>query len=180
MNDRTYNQGADKLRSTERVKRLEVERVVELCLQGTAINSILDIGTGSGLFAEAFSKFGISVTGIDLNEEILETAKEYLPNNDFKIGSAENIPFDDGTFDAAFFGLVFHEVDDYKKAMLEAYRVARLHTFILEWQYKVEDFGPPIEHRLESKFIKDLALTAGYKSFTTIPLSNLILYKFNK
>jgi hypothetical protein len=64
--------------------------------------------------------------------------------------------------------------------MMETCRVARLHTFILEWQYKVEDFGPPIEHRLESKFIKDLALTAGYKSFTIITLSNLILYKITK
>lgn len=180
MNDRIFNQGVGKLRSPERVKRLEVERVINSCLQDSTINTLLDIGTGSALFAEAFSKLGISVTGIDLNKEMIEIAKIYLPKSNFKIAPAEKIPYDNETFDATFFGLVFHEVTDYEKAMFEAYRVTRFYTFILEWQYKQEEFGPPIEHRLKSEFIKNLAFTAGYTSITKIPLSNLILYKLTK
>lgn len=180
MNERIYNQGPDKLRSKERKARLEVDKVINYCLQDTGIESILDIGTGSALFAEKFSKSGILVAGIDINDEMINTAKKYLPNSEFKIASAENIPYKNEAFDAAFFGLVFHELTDYKKAMLEAYRVSRLYTFILEWQYKHEDFGPPKEHRLEPEYIKDLALTSGYKSYTTILLNNLILYKLTK
>jgi hypothetical protein len=42
----------EKLRSPERMALLEVERVVQLTLEGCVADSILDIGTGSGLFAE--------------------------------------------------------------------------------------------------------------------------------
>ena len=42
----------------ERVARLEVERVVSLCLETADFKSVLDVGVGSGLFSEAFSKQG--------------------------------------------------------------------------------------------------------------------------
>ena len=58
-NDRVYNRGIERLRSPERVQRLEVERVVDLCINEN-IKSVLDIGTGSALFAEAFHKKGIN------------------------------------------------------------------------------------------------------------------------
>ena len=37
---------------------LEVERVVDLCLEMSPMADLLDIGTGSGLFAEAFAAPG--------------------------------------------------------------------------------------------------------------------------
>jgi ubiquinone/menaquinone biosynthesis C-methylase UbiE len=80
------------------------------------------------------------------------------------------------TFDSTFFGVVFHEVSDYAKALHEAHRVARCCTFILEWQHKQEDFGPPIEHRLTEEFIRELSLSTGYRRFTATPLATLVLY----
>jgi ubiquinone/menaquinone biosynthesis C-methylase UbiE len=180
MNDRVYNQGADRLRSEERIKRLEIDRVVNLCLKEKSIKTLLDIGIGSGIFAEAFNKVSIIVSGIDINEEMVEAAKIFLPESIIKVAPAEDIPFKDATFDAAFMGLVFHEVTDYTKSLQEAYRVSRYFTFILEWQYIEEELGPPIEHRLTSEFIKDTALSVGYKSFNTIMLNKLVLYILEK
>jgi ubiquinone/menaquinone biosynthesis C-methylase UbiE len=96
------------------------------------------------------------------------------------VAPAESLPFADGSFDATFFGVVFHEVSDYVKALREAYRVSRRSTFILEWQHKQEEFGPPLEHRLTEEFIRDLAVSTGYRSVETLPLNTLVLYRILK
>jgi ubiquinone/menaquinone biosynthesis C-methylase UbiE len=178
--DRVYNGGIERLRSPERRNRLEVERVTQLCLLDGKISTLLDIGTGSALFAEAFSKAGVSIAGADINPEMIDAAKRHLPETEFVVAPAENLPFADGSFDATFFGVVFHEVADYAKALREAHRVSRGSTFILEWQHKQEEFGPPLEHRLREEVIRDLALSTGYRSFNAVPLDTLVLYSMFK
>ena len=96
---------------------------------------------------------------------MIEAAKQYVPDGEFHIAPAEKIPFKDNSFDMTFFGVVFHEVDDFSKALKEAFRVSVLGTNILEWDYKQEDYGPPIEHRLKAEFIKKLSDEIGYKNF---------------
>ena len=123
----------ERLRSQEHVQRLEVSRVVRLALEDSSIKSLLDIGTGSGIFAEAFAKQGLTVTGIDANPEMLDAAWSHLPTADFKQAAAEAIPFPDSSFDLAFMGLVLHETDDLLKAMQEAGRVSRVRLVVLEW-----------------------------------------------
>ncbi len=179
-NDRVFNQGADRLRTPERVERLEIERVVNSSLEGKKIQSVLDIGTGSGLFAEAFHKRSLTVAGVDSNPSMVSAANNFLPDSVIKLAPAEVLPFNDKSFDMTFFGVVFHEVDNYQKALQEAYRVSLNRTAILEWDYKVEDFGPPIEHRLRSEFIKNLADEAGYTNFSVIKLKSLVLYLLDK
>ncbi|MDT3696352.1 MAG: class I SAM-dependent methyltransferase [Ignavibacterium sp.] len=180
MNNRVYNNGIERLRSPERIERLEVERVVELCLDHKKINSVLDIGTGSGLFAEGFYKLNKKVTGIDINPEMLTAAKVHLPDVEFRIAHAEELPFDDNTFDLVFMGVIFHEVDDYIKALQESKRVAVRQVSILEYKYIVEESGPPIEHRLKEEFLKQLSEEAGFSQIQIIPLKNLVLYHFIK
>lgn len=180
VNERVFNQGPDKLRAPERIARLELERVVQLSLQDLNIKSLLDVGTGSGLFAEAFDMAGVAVSGVDINAEMIEAAKRHLPESKFFVAPAEDLPFPDRSFDATFFGVVFHEVSDYAKALREAHRVTRSRTFILEWQYAQEEFGPPLAHRLTEEFIRELSVSAGYRSFETIPLATLVMYKLVK
>ncbi len=178
-NERVYSRGVEMLRSPDRTEKLEVDRVVKLCINNN-IKTVLDIGTGSALFAEAFFKEGIRVTGIDTNPEMIEAAYQFVPDGLFQIARAENIPFGDKSFDLTFFGVVFHEVDDYSRALKEAFRVSETGTSILEWEYKLENFGPPLEHRLKSEFINDLALKTGYKAFEEIKLKHLVLYNLAK
>ena len=65
MHEKRFDGGIERLRAPERVARLEVERVVDLCLEGVEIKNVLDVGTGSGLFAGAFFERGLEVAGID-------------------------------------------------------------------------------------------------------------------
>jgi ribosomal protein L11 methylase PrmA len=59
MHEKRFEGDIDRLRTPERVERLDVERVVDLCLEKVKVHSVLDVGTGSALFAESFSKRGL-------------------------------------------------------------------------------------------------------------------------
>lgn len=179
MNDRVFNQAVDKLRSRERRERLEIDRVVTLTLENEKITRLLDIGTGSGLFAEAFYRKNITVSGVDLNPEMINAAREYLPYCDFRIGKAEDLPYVNKSFDYAFMGLILHEADDTLKALKEARRVAAPGLAVLEWDYKMEEMGPPLEHRLQPEKIESLAKEAGFSRFEVHKLKTLVLYKLS-
>lgn len=180
MNERVYNKEIERLRNPERIERLELAKVIEICINGKEIHSVLDIGTGSGVFAEGFHNYGINVVGIDINSEMIEFSRKLLPDIKFLKAASENLPFKDNTFDISFFGVVFHEVDDYNKSLNECYRVTNQSVYILEWYYEEQDFGPPLEHRLKPEFIKNEAMKAGFISFEEIHLSNLVLFKLVK
>ncbi len=170
----------ERLRSPERLERLEVERVIDLTLDGTQLHSVLDIGTGTGVFAEAFVQHGLSVAGIDINPEMLEGARKFLPGVDFRQATAEDLPFPDETFDLAFIGLVLHETDDLPKALQEAFRVCKKQAVILEWPYAQQDFGPGIDERLRPEYVETLSKQAGFTNIQMVPLKALVLYRLEK
>jgi ubiquinone/menaquinone biosynthesis C-methylase UbiE len=177
MHEKRFNGGIEKLRAPERVARLEVKRVVDLCLEGIEIKNVLDVGTGSGLFAEAFSKRGLEVSGVDANPEMLSAARYYVPEGDFRQADAETLPFPDASFDLVFLGLLLHESDDPLKVLQQTRRVTRGRVCILEWPYLDQEFGPPLAHRLNPIKIADLTRQAGYARWENIPLTHLALYR---
>ena len=83
MHEKRFEGAPERLRSPERVERLEVEKVTGLCLEGGQFNSVLDVGTGSGLFAESFFILGLAVSGLDTNPEMLSAARQFVPRQSF-------------------------------------------------------------------------------------------------
>lgn len=157
-----YRGGAGRLSSPERLALLAVDTVVDLSLEGSTIRSVLDAGTGTGIFAAAFASRGLRVAGLDLNEELLQDARAAAPGAEFHAGAVEDLPFEAGSFDLVFLGHVLHEADDPLSALREARRVAGARVAILEWLYRSEGQGPPLEHRLRPERIRQLAEKAGY------------------
>jgi ubiquinone/menaquinone biosynthesis C-methylase UbiE len=141
------------------------------------IKNALDIGTGTGVFAEAFAALGIEVTGIDVNTDLLALARQYVPTTQFEEAPAEMILFGDQAFDLVFLGHVLHEVDNQLGALQEARRVARQRVTILEWPYRQEEKGPPLEHRLKPEVVSDLATEAGFQRVETIHLEHKDFYR---
>ncbi len=177
-NERRYNRKIERLRFPERIERMELERVLDLCLNGGDVSAVLDVGTGSGLFAEAFWKRGLTVAGIDVNPEMIEAAKKYVPEGDFRLAPMEQIPFPDNSFDLVFMGHVLHEADDFDQALGEAKRCARKRVCALEWPYREEEAGPPLDHRLKSEDVLKMAEKAGFSKVEAIQLKHMILYRF--
>ncbi|NDJ86942.1 MAG: class I SAM-dependent methyltransferase, partial [Chloroflexi bacterium] len=153
MTERRFAGKIESLHAPERIALLEIERVVDHCLEGITGGSTLDVGTGGGLFAKAFAQRGAQVAGVDISPEMLAAARSFLPEGDFRQAPAEALPFADDSFDLVFMGHVFHEVDDYVKALKEARRVSFNRIAILEWPYREHKHGPPLDHRLQPRQI---------------------------
>jgi len=180
MNERRFSGDIERLRSPERVARLEIERVVNLSLAELTAQSMLDVGTGSGLFAEAFAARGLKVAGIDLREDMLEAARQFVPAGDFRPAHMEKIPFPDQSFDLVFLGLVLHEADDVQHALEEAHRTAIQRVMVLEWPYEMGEFGPPQNHRLRTEQVLNAARAVGFKTVSSVLLKHLILFRFDQ
>ena len=176
MHEKRFAGDIKRLRNPERVERLEVERVVDLCLKTSPVASVLDAGSGSGLFAEAFSKRGLKVSGLDVNLEMLTAARKFVPNGDFRVGVTEALPFPDRSFELVFLGLVLHEADDVLKTLLEALRVSRQRVYILEWPYQDQSFGPPLADRLNPADLASLFQKAAFRKWKMTKLTNTVLY----
>lgn len=75
------------------------------CLPKTDGAKILDLGCGTGLELEHYSRLNPSakITGIDLTESMLNALKNKFPEKDLTLicGSYFDVPFDENTFDAA-------------------------------------------------------------------------------
>jgi len=181
MHEKRFNREIERLRDPDRIARMEVSRVVDLVLEGlNNPQNVLDVGTGSGLFAEQFAAKGLKVAGLDANPDMIPAAQEFVPSGKFRIGVAEKLPFEDNSFDIVFMGLLLHEVDDLFAALREAFRVTTKRLGVLEWSYEDQTFGPPLEHRLPFDKIESAAKHAGFKSIQEIKLTNMVLYLFQK
>ena len=170
----------EKLRSPQRTALLERERVVQLTREGIAAHSLLDIGTGSGLFAQAFAAKGLQVTGIDVQERMLAAARTFVPEVEFQIASAEALPFPDQAFDLAFLGHVLHESDTPLLVLQETYRVIKKRAAVLEWPYQMNIEGPPQDHRLRSEEILGFAARTGFLRSREVRLQHMVLYLLDK
>jgi ubiquinone/menaquinone biosynthesis C-methylase UbiE len=93
--------------------------------------SVLDIGCGTGISIEPLLARGLNVTGIDPSQYMLDLASETLGQKaDLYRGFAEDLPFDDNSFNHATFFTTLEFVDDPAKALEEACRVAKDRVFI--------------------------------------------------
>jgi ubiquinone/menaquinone biosynthesis C-methylase UbiE len=164
------------LRAPERLAILEAERVASLSLHGREIQKVLDIGTGNGIFAEVFVRLGLDVTGIDIQEPMLEAARKFVPRARFELGSSEDLPFADNSFDLCFLGLVLHESSHPLLTLQEARRVAIERVAVLEWPCKEQDMGPPLNHRLKAEDVLKQAAAAGFSHTHVVPLEHLVLF----
>lgn len=97
-------------------------------LKGATLQNVLEIACGTGRvtahLADAIPSNG-QLMATDLNEDMLEIAKEKTGNHNvhFQIADAQELPFDDNTFDHVVcqFGVMFFP--DKLKAFREVYRV---------------------------------------------------------
>jgi SAM-dependent methyltransferase len=101
--------------------REAVARATEL----GAGDRVLDIGCGTGEFCELAAARGATVSGIDAADGMLAIARRSVPGADLRLGSIEQLPWDDDSFDVvtAFNSLQF--AADFAAALAQAARVAR-------------------------------------------------------
>jgi len=119
----------------------------------TGNERVLDIATGPGYIAEAFARVSREVIGVDLTDAMLSIARERtqqrgVTNVSFRIGDAQNLPFESEEFDLAVSRLALHHVQNPLQALREMTRVLRPGcTVLIEDIFASEHPGRAAYHR---------------------------------
>ena len=115
-------------------KQAEYDRQIVSLLALHKTDRVLDLGCGTGVLTRMISDQldaeagGVSI-GIDAASRMIQVARKKRENKAcrFEVAAAEELPYDDGAFDAVVSSLFFHHVDLELKAksLAEARRVLR-------------------------------------------------------
>lgn len=63
---------------------------------------VLDLGCGPGIDSQKLVKYGLSVDGLDLSDELLAIAKKINPSLTFTQGDMRKLPYRDNKFEGVF------------------------------------------------------------------------------
>lgn len=86
---------------------------------------VLDVGCGEGRFCRLLGGFGFGCTGVDPTRSLVEAARARDPSGDYRIASAEQLPFAGGSFDLVITYLSLIDIGCMRTATAEMARVLR-------------------------------------------------------
>ena len=90
-------------------------------------DSVLDLGCGNGNVIHLLkSRISAKYYGLDISEKMIEEAKKRFGNEvELCVGDAENLPYEDHTFDLIICNASFHHYTRAEKAVAEMKRVIK-------------------------------------------------------
>lgn len=128
---KTYDRIAEKYHESRKVgwkmvynEFNEVPATLSL-LKNIRGKKVLDLGCGTGIYTKILKRKGANVQGIDISPKMIEIAKQYVKDVDFKVGSAYKLPYKTGTFDIVLASLVVHYFGNLGQAFREVRRVLK-------------------------------------------------------
>lgn len=129
-----FNYYARKSLSCETLERFTRVRDKALTLLAQANGpartlEVVDIGCGAGTQCRLWAQSGHRVHGIDVNEALIEVAARRARQEQFdiafKVGSATELPYDDGSMDVSLLTEILEHVTDWRTCLIEAARVLK-------------------------------------------------------
>jgi len=91
--------------------------------------NVLDVGCGTGEFIFRLAGYSdnLRLNGLDFSSDMIKTAKAKSSEDriNFKVGDAENLPYEDESFDVITCSNSFHHYPNQKKAVSEMHRVLK-------------------------------------------------------
>ncbi|MGD9091568.1 MAG: methyltransferase domain-containing protein [Anaerolineales bacterium] len=121
--------------SETHAKGIELQRLVEIA-QPKNNWKMLDVATGGGHTALTFSTFVAEVIATDLTPNMLAAAESFIRRNgvdnvSFKPADAEDLPFDDKSFDLVTCRIAAHHFPNCMKFVRESTRVLKTNKILL-------------------------------------------------
>jgi ubiquinone/menaquinone biosynthesis C-methylase UbiE len=135
---------------------------------------VLEIGLGQGADAEQLIKRGALWSGLDLTPESVSRVGRrmelhHLPFQALKVGSALDIPYEDGSFDIVFSHGVLHHIPDIRQAQQEIARVLKPGGELIAMFYAKRS----VNYLLSIAIVRRLALLGAY--FSPVKPQNALL-----
>lgn len=88
-------------------------------------DSILEIWCGGGDLTAQLAEIGGPTVGADYSRKLIDAAAERFPSIEFVISEADDLAFEDDTFDVVVSNFTAHHYAEPEKVFAEAYRVLR-------------------------------------------------------
>jgi len=130
FNDSNHYETSFKLVKNSYAFALEMELLLQM-VEPEQGSSVLDIGCGTGRSLEFLLNRGLNLTGVDPSPYMLDIADQRLGNKaELHRAFAEDLPFDDNSFNHAFFMTSLEFTEMPAKAIEDACRVAKDKVFI--------------------------------------------------
>jgi ubiquinone/menaquinone biosynthesis C-methylase UbiE len=128
------------------------------------INSILDVGTGSGDFIavlkDVFPKTNIN--GVDPDTESLKEAAKKHPDCSFMEMNGEHLEFAENSFDLASISMALHHLPDIQKTLNEMQRVVKPGGWIIVNELFSDNLNPAQEvHKMFHHFRSSIDRLTG-------------------
>ena len=87
---------------------------------------VLEVGCGNAYTLAKYAEHGAEVYGLDISETAVEISQQRFRdkglNGDFRVGNAEEVPYDSNYFDCVCSMGVLHHIPNPEKAVSEIYR----------------------------------------------------------
>jgi len=144
----------------------------------TSNDTVLDMACGTGIVTLAFAKYADSVVGIDVTQSMLDEAikkqkQENITNIKFDLGSVENLPYADNSFDIVFTRYSFHHFLDTKNIFDEMIRVCKANGRVI-----VVDATPEDKSASSYNYVEKLRDPSHTKALTFDEFNELFSNKF--
>jgi len=162
----------ERLNDPKRLEILDLQKVIShFNLQGDI--TLVDIGTGTGIFAEAFLRLlpDARCYALDIRQEAIDWIKENRET--YKKGSLipqiiqeSKTQLWNNATDFLFMITLHHELEEPVKLLKECRRILKSQgkLLIADWRKDdTEQGGPPKEHRIDSSVAISHLETAGFK-----------------
>lgn len=136
MSNVRYEQVArdfDQVRARRSAQKIWCKRIADF-LPEDSVRAVVDVGCGTGIWSEAMAKLlGIEVYAVEPEDGMRSHAASVRPhpNVRYLAGTAEALPVDDDSVDAAWLSTVIHQFSDLGEAARELRRVLRADAPVL-------------------------------------------------
>lgn len=94
-------------------------------IQSLELGRVLDVGCGEGRFCRLLSGLGWEVVGIDPTKRLIEQASKLDSQSSYMEAAAEELPFEDGSFELVVSYVSLIDIPDYQRAISEMSRVLK-------------------------------------------------------
>ncbi len=130
---------------------LEISRLIDIAGLSSESN-VLDFGCGPGLFFEVYKNKNIdNVVGYDINEEFIKYCSSTYQNYTF----TTKLPT--SKFTNIIMSNVYHHLEQRDEVMKKLFNLLTENGIItiVEFKKKELDFGPNIDHKIDSEQVKE-------------------------